>query len=153
MVIQTSRFGALELDADRMIRFPRGILGFPQYQTYVLIQPEADSTFYWLQCVEAADLAFVVTDPLLFLPDYSVPIREETRAELGIAEDGEAQVLVIVNKVGDMLTANLQGPLVIHATTRLASQIVISEKKYQTRHPILQLTRSSTKPAPLSKSA
>jgi len=153
MVIQTSRFGSLELDADRMIRFPRGILGFPQYQSYVLIQPEPDSTFYWLQCVEAADLAFVVTDPLLFVPDYTVPIREETRQELGIAEDGEAQVLVIVNKVGDTLTANLQGPLVIHAITRLASQIVISEKKFQTRHPILQLARTGAKTAPMSKSA
>jgi len=48
---------------------------------------------------------------------------------------------VIVNKVGDTLTANLQGPLVINATTRVAAQIVISEKKYQTRHPILTLQR------------
>ena len=53
----------------------------------------------------------------------------------------EANVLVIVNKVGDTLTANLQGPLVIHATTRAAAQVVISEKKYQTRHPILQLQK------------
>ena len=115
--------------------------GFPQYKNYVLIQPEADSTFYWLQSLEAADLAFVVTDPLLFVPDYQVPLREETRQDLGLAgtDLAEASILVIVNKVGDTLTANLQGPLVIHATTRAAAQVVISEKKYQTRHiPILQ---------------
>src|SRR3954468_409628 len=150
MQIHTSRFGPMEVDDSRVIQFPRGILGFPKYKDYVLIQPEADSTFYWLQSVEAADLAFVVTDPLLFVPDYQIPLREETRADLGLADLSEANVLVIVNKVGDMLTANLQGPLVIHASTRAAAQIVISEKKYQTRHPILQLQRAGkpqTQPA------
>jgi flagellar assembly factor FliW len=148
MIVQTSRFGAVEVDADRVISFARGILGFPKYRQYVLIQPEADATFYWLQSVEAADLAFVVTDPLLFVPDYQVPLREETRQDLGLADLSEASVLVIVNKVGDLLTANMQGPLVIHATTRAAAQIVISEKKYQTRHPILQLQRAGKMQAP-----
>jgi flagellar assembly factor FliW len=152
MVIQTSRFGAVEVDADRMLRFPRGILGFPKHQNYVLIQPEYDSSFYWLQSVEVPDLAFVVTDPLLFVPDYTVPIREETRLELAIQEISDAQVLVIVNKVGDMLTANLQGPLVIHATSRQGVQVVVSEKKYQTRHPIMPVGRTAGKTA-LSKSA
>jgi flagellar assembly factor FliW len=142
MIVHTSRFGVVEVDADRVITFARGILGFPKYKEYVLIQPEPDATFYWLQSVEAADLAFVVTDPLLFVADYQVPLREETRQDLGLQDLGEASVLVIVNKVGDLLTANLQGPLVIHATTRVAAQVVISEKKYQTRHPIMQLQRA-----------
>ncbi|HVX86039.1 MAG TPA: flagellar assembly protein FliW [Phycisphaerae bacterium] len=142
MIVHTSRFGTVEVDEGRMISFPRGILGFPQHKDYVLIQPEPDATFYWLQSVGCADLAFVVTDPLLFVPDYQVPLREETRAELGLQDLSEANVLVIVNKVQETLTANLQGPLVIHATTRVAAQVVISEKKYQTRHPIMQLQKS-----------
>src|SRR5215469_12680532 len=114
MIVQTSRFGPVEVDEGRTIEFPRGILGFPQFKSYILIQPEPDSTFYWLQSLEASDLAFVVTDPLLFVPDYQVPLREETRAELAVQDLSEANVLVIVNKVGDTLTANLQGPLVIN---------------------------------------
>jgi flagellar assembly factor FliW len=161
MEVQTSRFGPVQVDEDRIIQFPRGILGFPRFKAYVLIQPQADATFYWLQSVEAADLAFVVTDPLLFVPDYQIPLREETRQDLGLTDLSEANVLVIVNKVADTLTANLQGPLVIHATTRIAAQIVISEKKYQTRHPIVQLQRpakpatstTSTDKAYVSKSA
>jgi flagellar assembly factor FliW len=149
MIVQTSRFGAIEVDADRVILFPRGILGFPRQKQYVLIQADAEATFYWLQAVDTPDLAFVVTDPLLFVPDYVVPIRDETRAELGISELAQTQVLVIVNKVNDTLTANLQGPLVIHAANRTAMQVVISEKKYQTRHPILLIKANK----PLSKSA
>ena len=148
MQVQTSRFGPVDVDESRIIQFPRGILGFPKFKGYVLIQPEADATFYWLQSIEAADLAFVVTDPLLFIPDYQIPLREESRQELGLADLSEANVLVIVNKVGDTLTANLQGPLVIHATTRIAAQIVISERKYQTRHPIVELQRSGKAATP-----
>jgi len=151
MEVLTSRFGPVDVDASRIIEFPRGILGFPKYRGYVLIQPEADSSFYWLQSVEAADLAFVVTDPLLFVPDYQVPLREEIRQEIGLADLSEANVLVIVNKVGDTLTANLQGPLVIHATTRVAAQVVISEKKYQTRQPIVQLVRPGKTAAPTAQ--
>ena len=154
MIVQTSRFGPVEADEGRTIEFPRGILGFPQYKQYILIQPEQDSTFYWLQSLQTADLAFVVTDPLLFVPDYQVPLREETRVELGVQDLSEANVLVIVNKVGETLTANLQGPLVINATTRVAAQIVISEKKYQTRHPILTLQRpGKTATAPAAPAA
>ena len=152
MIVQTSRFGAVEVDENRIINFPRGILGFPQFHNFVLIQPEADSTFFWLQSAETADLAFVVTDPLLFITDYQVPLREESRVELGLKDLSKASVLVIVNKVGETLTANLQGPLVIHGTTRVAAQIVISEKKYLTRQPIMQLQRAG-KPQYVSKSA
>jgi flagellar assembly factor FliW len=161
MIVQTSRFGSIEVDQERVISFSRGILGFPKFKNYILIQPEPDATFYWLQSLDAADLAFVVTDPLLFVPDYQIPLREETRQELGLSDLTEANVLVIVNKVGDTLTANLQGPLVVHANSRAAAQIVISEKKYQTRHPIMQLQRqgavkaqpTAAQPQPLSKSA
>lgn len=152
MIIQTSRFGAIDIDAGKTIRFERGILGFPQYRQYILIQQDPDSSFYWLQCLETPDLAFVVTDPLLFVPDYQAPIRDETRAELNLGES-DPQVLVIVNKVDSWLTANLQGPLIIHAENRQGIQIVVSEKKYQTRHPILQLSRTAAKPAYISKSA
>ncbi len=138
MIVQTSRFGSVEVDEGRTISFARGILGFPKYREFVLIQGEPDSTFYWLQSVDAADLAFVVTDPLLFVPDYQIPLREETRQDLGISDLAEANVLVIVNKVGDTLTANLQGPLVIHAGTRAAAQIVI--KQYVTTRVLRSVT-------------
>ena len=55
MIVHTSRFGTVEVDDDRVITFARGILGFPKHKGFVLIQPEADATFYWLQSVDAAD--------------------------------------------------------------------------------------------------
>ncbi|MFH0980435.1 MAG: hypothetical protein V2A79_02720 [Planctomycetota bacterium] len=46
MIIETSRFGRLEVDAQRPITFPERILGFPNQQKYALVQTEENSGFY-----------------------------------------------------------------------------------------------------------
>ena len=140
MIVDTTRFGQVEVDEQRLITFPKGILGFPQYKRYVLLEPAPDSYFYWLQCTETPDLAFVVTDPSLFVSSYKVPIKPEQMDELGITSPEEAQVLVIVNKRENVLTGNLQGPLVIHLHTRVGEQLVLSDRRFTTRVPLMELS-------------
>ena len=48
------------------------------------------------------------------------------------------QVFVICNKVGEWLTGNLLGPIVVNASNRLAQQVVLTEKKWTTRQPLLE---------------
>ncbi len=139
MIIPTSRFGQLEVDDQRLITFEKGILGFPNFKRYALIQTGEGSGFYWLQSVETPELAFVVTDPRLFLADYVVPIKVEELALLGLKAVDGAQVFIIVNKVDSMLTGNLQGPLVINLATRAAKQLVLSDRRYSTRHPLMRV--------------
>jgi flagellar assembly factor FliW len=139
MIIDTSRFGRLEVDGERLIRFEQGILGFPQQDRYALIQTGDGSSFYWLQAVDRAELAFVVCDPRLFVPEYRVPIKKEELSFLGLADASGAQVFVIVNKVGDLMTGNLQGPLVVNLDTRAARQLVLSDRRFSTRHPLMRL--------------
>lgn len=146
MQIETSRFGTLEIDGDRLLRFPQGLLGFADYHDYVLLEagdPDESAagapTFWWLQSVQVPDLAFVVTDPLLFVPTYRVPVHPQQLADLGVASLDEAQVLVIVNKQRGTLTGNLQGPLVINLQNRQGQQLVLSDRRYTTRVPLVEL--------------
>ncbi|MBN1341932.1 MAG: flagellar assembly protein FliW [Phycisphaerae bacterium] len=139
MVIETSRFGSVEVDESRLIEFPKGILGFPNEHKYALIQTGEESSFYWLQSVDRSELAFVVCDPRLFVPDYRVPIRADELDQLGLEDPAGAQVFVIVNKVEETLTGNLQGPLVVNVATRGAKQLVLSDRRYTTRHPLMRL--------------
>jgi flagellar assembly factor FliW len=141
MVITTSRFGQLDVNADRLIEFPGGILGFPDQGQYALIQTGTDSGFYWLQSVCTADLAFVVCDPRLFVADYQVPVKLEELEGIELASVQDAQVFVIVNKVGDLLTGNMQGPLVVNVRNRKARQLVLSDKRFSTRHPLMRIPR------------
>lgn len=139
MEVPTTRFGTVEIAEDRVITFPRGLLGFQQHRRYCLLQPNDDACFFWLQCLDDPALAFVVTDPAQFFPDYSVPVRPEQMEDLRLSSLDDSQVFVIVNKVGSALTGNLQGPLVINTLERLGEQLVIAEKKWTTRHELLRL--------------
>ena len=139
MLISTSRFGQLEVDPERFIVFEEGILGFPKQKEYALIQTGPDSGFYWLQSVCTRDLAFVVCDPRLFMTDYQIPVKLEELECVDLTDPGNAQVFVIVNKVGDLLTGNLQGPLVVNVLNRKARQLVLSDKRFSTRHPLMRI--------------
>lgn len=141
MEVATTRFGTVEIAEDRVITFPRGLLGFQQQRRYCLLQPNDDACFFWLQCVDEPGLAFVVADPAQFFPDFSVPIRPEQMEDLRLKSLDDSQVFVIVNKVGTALTGNLQGPLVINTLERLGEQMVLAEKKWTTRHELLRLER------------
>ncbi len=142
-MIETSRFGQIEVDEGRFITFEQGILGFPTEKQYALIQTAEGCGFYWLQAVGRADLAFVVCDPRLFIPDYRVPIKTEELKQVGLEDPEGAQVFIIANKVEDLLTGNLQGPLVVNVETRAAKQLVLSDRRYSTRHPLMRLPQSS----------
>jgi flagellar assembly factor FliW len=139
MEVRTTRFGVVSIAEDRVIHFPKGLLGFTNQTRFCLLEPGEDACFFWLQSVEEPSLAFVITDPSLFVPEYSVPVRPEQMIELKLNKLEDAQVFVIVNKVDSTLTGNLQGPLVINTLTRTGEQMVLAEKRWTTRHPLVQV--------------
>lgn len=142
MILQTTRFGQIEVDDQRIITFPKGILGFADFKDYVLIEPGQDTYFFWLQSVQTPDLAFVVTDPSLFVAGYQVPIKPDQMEEMNLGGIEDAQVFVIVNKRGTLLTGNLQGPLVINTRERIGQQLVLSDRRFTTRVPLVELGAS-----------
>ena len=139
MEIVTSRFGTISVDDERIITFTKGLLGFPGSSRFALIQTSDENYFFWLQSTDDPNLAFVVTDPSTFFKDYEVPIREETQLDLELNDPAAAQVFVICNKIGDWLTGNLLGPIVINVANHLATQVVLTDKKWTTRQPLLKL--------------
>ena len=140
MNVQTTRFGIVEVNDDRVLNFDSGMLGFSSYTSFVLLQPDEDGIFFWLQSIEAPELAFVVTDPQIWLPEYEATIRTEQMESLGLERIDDAQVFVIVNKYDNSLTANLQGPLILNLRNQEAMQLVLAEKRWTTRHEIAQLS-------------
>jgi flagellar assembly factor FliW len=148
MDVRTTRFGVVTIAEDRVITFPKGLLGFSRQTQFCLLEPGEDSCFFWLQSLDEPSLAFVVTDPSLFVPEYAVPIRPEQMRELGLERLEDAQVFVIVNKVDQQMTGNLQGPLVINTLSRTGEQMVMAEKRWTTRHTLVQLSEAATKAIP-----
>ena len=137
MIVDTTRFGPVEVDPDRVITFAKGLLGFARYRQYVLLQPTEDGYFYWLQSVEAPELAFVVTDPSLFVAEYAVSLKPEQMQQMQLLRIEEAQEFVIANRHDGVLTGNLLGPLVINTRTCRGWQLVLSDRRFDTRVPLI----------------
>ncbi|HMQ14946.1 MAG TPA: flagellar assembly protein FliW [Phycisphaerae bacterium] len=134
MRIETTRFGPIDINPDRVITFADGLLGFPGMRRFALIETTTDAVFFWLQSVDEPGLAFVVCDPQAFVPDYRAQVRADDLRLLEMRDLADCQVFVIVNKVDGWLTANLLGPRVIGAGSRLGRQLVLSDRRYTIQH-------------------
>ncbi|NVM21126.1 MAG: flagellar assembly protein FliW [Desulfobacterales bacterium] len=141
MKIETAQFGAIDVSEDKIIIMPAGMPGFPGRGRFVILEREETRPFYWYQCVDDADLAFVIMNPYLFRPDYSVDLKPAVK-EMSWEADGEnsLKIYVIVNASNgtpEKITANLIGPLVINTRKHEAVQMVVYDSQYSHKHPIL----------------
>lgn len=137
--INSTRFGEMEVPADRVITLPQGMIGFPQLRRYVLMRHRDDSPFFWLQSLEAAELAFVTVNPLLFDPQYKFTLGNSETKLLSVEDPSQIQVWVVVTIPAgkpDQMTANLKAPLVINSANRQGAQIILDDAKYSVRHPL-----------------
>ena len=144
MKISTTRFGNLEIQEEQIIQVPAGIIGFPDYKRYVLLEHKKGSSFLWFQALENEALAFVLIDPVWFKPDYHFALCPEDQEALELRNGrSEIQTLAIVNIIQRAteekpveMTANLLGPIVINIQKRLAKQVVLEGSPYSHRQPI-----------------
>jgi len=140
MLIETPRFGKLEVDEEKVISFPEGLLGFRDFKRYVFHDPSGKGILLWMQSVDVPTLAFVVADPRLLKQDYEVKVTAAQLEGLDISDPSQAQVWVILTIPEDptKMTANLQGPLVVNPGRRLGAQVVLNEEGVTTKHPVLE---------------
>ncbi|MCS6287572.1 MAG: flagellar assembly protein FliW [Nitrospira sp.] len=138
MKCRSTRFGNFEVNDDTLLVFPSGILGFPEWSKYVLLDHDTEAPFKWLQCVEEPQLAFVILDPAFFRPDYQIEVSLDALIEIQKQDSDELSVVTILTIPSDdptAVTANLRGPLVMNHRTRLCKQLVLSEE-WPTRYPL-----------------
>lgn len=123
---ETTRFGVLEVEEDRIINFPDGLLGFPDIKRYILMDYK-DTPLKWLQAVDDPDLAFIVTEPAVLFPDYNARLDSATKQYLKLEKDEDLAVLMIIRVEAEQIIANLQGPLFLNAGSMLGAQIVVDK--------------------------
>ncbi|MBW1739635.1 MAG: flagellar assembly protein FliW [Deltaproteobacteria bacterium] len=141
MKIETTRFGIIEILEEKIITMPHGILGFRDKKRFCIIQHKEDSPFYWYQCLDDPALAFVITNPWLFKPDYRV---DPTPAIDAMGWEGEPDklplecyvIVTIPRGLPEKMTANLIGPIVLNTEKREAVQIVLLNDAYSHKYPL-----------------
>ncbi|MFQ5451503.1 MAG: flagellar assembly protein FliW [Nitrospinaceae bacterium] len=141
MILKTSRFGTLHLQEDEILKFPAGLYGFEQEKEFVRLPFDSniESPMEWLQSLKTPGLAFVITDPFLYVPYYMVKLTSEEEKQIEYDPSHEILTRAIVTVPQNYLemTANLVAPLVINLDQKVARQIVLTSMEYDTRHYLL----------------
>jgi flagellar assembly factor FliW len=139
--IQTTRFGSLEIDEDKIITMTTPFLGFAAERHFILLPHGPDSAFWWLQAVDNPNLAFVVIQPALIDPHYKPTIAPHYQQELQVTNQGALEILVMLTIPKghpEEMTANLLGPVVLNPIQQLAKQILLDPAKYDPCWPVMK---------------
>ncbi len=146
--IQT-RFGEIEYDPKNTIHFPAGILGFPTLQDFIVMPNQKEGPLFWIQSVDDADIAFVLTDPNNFFLDYIVVPDETEKNILQIDEQDDVFVLSVVTVPPDQkITVNLAAPILFAPKSNRAIQVILESNEYESKTP---LPTPDSKPAKTEK--
>ncbi|SHN66311.1 flagellar assembly protein FliW [Desulfovibrio litoralis] len=131
-----TRLGKRTITLDKIITFPRGIIGYEEKREFTLLQLKEDAPFLLLQSTEDSQLGFLVCDPFSFFNDYQIKVGDAEQLLLQIERVDQVAVLCTVTiplgKPED-ISINLSGPILINHEAHIGLQVPQVETKYQSR--------------------
>ena len=134
---ETTRFGEIEVEDEKVVTFENGIPAFAEENEFVILPYEEESPYYFMQSLKSPELAFILTMPFLFFPDYQIEIDDESIKELDIKNQDSVAIYSLVTIPNGSLrymTANLLAPVVLNTENMKAKQIIMEKSNYKTKH-------------------
>jgi flagellar assembly factor FliW len=138
MKLVTSRFGEIAIEQEKLLTFTQGIPGFEDKRSFIMLQPDLEIPFTFMQSAEDGNLAFLVTDPFLYFPEYQFDLPEGTQEELEIKnpEDIMIRSIVSIHSETNEFALNLLGPIIVNTQRKIGKQVILHQSSYKTKHPI-----------------
>ena len=130
MLIKTAHLGEVEYEEKNVITFSDGLPGFETYNKFIIVlSNDASLPFHFLQSVENEEIAFVITDPFLFINNYDFEISDDVVNKLKITSPGDLSIYSITtipSKI-ENTSINLAAPVIVNNTNNMAKQVILSE--------------------------
>lgn len=135
MKIQSKYLDELTIDQSKIIQFHSGIPGFLEETEFILLDLPGNTIFQTLQSINTSELAFIVTSPYDFYPDYEFKLNSQLLEKLEIKKKEEIVVLTIVTLVSPFKssTINLKAPIIINSIRKLGKQHILNDENYPTK--------------------
>jgi flagellar assembly factor FliW len=129
MKVETYLFGAIEVDSEKVITFPNGLVAFENCKRYTLIQEDKQGASFTLQSLDQPGLALQIVDPTTLGFHYELQLSDAESALLqSPAAEDVAVMQVLCKKDGNgkgEIVPNLRAPLVINMRSRIGLQKVM----------------------------
>lgn len=145
MIIESTRFGSLDVTEEQIINFPNGIPGFLEEKAFVHLPYDGDSPFSFLQSTREVNLSFLLVNPFAFIKDYEFVLEDEVANEMGLSEENLPQVFLVATVKGNIndMTVNLLAPIVVNEQKRIGKQVILDKAEYSVRHKLFKDTQAT----------
>jgi flagellar assembly factor FliW len=101
------------------------------------LEPVADAAgLYTLRALAAPDVRLFVIDAPVYLPDYNPQVTMQQLQSIGATETSEVRVLVVTTIADGGPSANLMAPILMHATSGDATQVILDGDQWPLRMPL-----------------
>jgi flagellar assembly factor FliW len=134
-----SRFGEIVIDTRNALEFPKGLLGIPLAQHFVLANfpSEKMQQFKLLQCLDDTTLSFICLPLALENPILRREDALTASLELGIRPESLVILMIVcVHRTaeGTKLSVNARAPVFIDAERKVGAQHVFTQDHYKVQH-------------------
>lgn len=141
MVAETKYFGTIDIEDEKIIKFPMGIIGFEELKNFALIydvEREEKSKISWLQSMEEPLMVMPVINPIDIKEEYNPIIEDELIKTIGNPSDDDIIILVTMSIPSDLtkMTANLRAPIIINTANRQAMQVIVDNPEYEIKYNV-----------------
>lgn len=139
MKINTKNFGQIEVDDEKLIEFPNGIMGFENMKTFTLIfdaQKSDRKNVMWLQSLDEEGFAMPMVDPLAVCESYDPVVEDEILKCIGDFELEDLLILTTLTVPSDItkMSTNLKAPIIINTVTKKGCQVIVDNEEYEIKH-------------------
>ena len=141
MIAETRFFGTIDIEEDKIIEFPNGIIGLENLKKFALIfdsEREERANISWLQSMDEPYMAFPVINPIDITEEYTPIIEDELMKNIGDPADADILIFVTMSIPSDLtkMTANLKAPLIINTVDRKAMQVIVENQDYEIKYNV-----------------
>ena len=131
MLVNTTRFGTIEIDEKELITFPWGIPGFEEIKSFVLIE-DREGPFRWLQSAVEPTVAFLVCPPEVIGLEYDIPDSKMKPIELENKTNLLVMNIVSFNREKNSIRFHVRSPLLFNVSARLGYQWTLEANELKT---------------------
>lgn len=140
MKLNTKYHGIIDYKEEDIITFHKGLPGFENLRSFILIPLEEDSIFTILHSIEDEGVGLVLVSPFQVDKDYEFKLSDEKISNLKIKSTEEVLTLNTVTLRSNIkeITTNLKAPIIINIKEKLGEQIILDNEKYKLKHPLFK---------------
>lgn len=141
MVAETKFFGTIDIEDDKLITFPMGIIGFENLKHFAIIydkEREERSNISWLQSMEEPLMVMPIINPIDISEGYNPIIEDELMKTIGSPSDDDVLIFTSMSIPSDLtkMTANFKAPFIINTATRQGMQVIVENEDYPVKYNV-----------------